>query len=78
MINIPSTIEEVSRMIQNSAEPHPGLLAAMNSLKVGRSSRNAYILTVGSTGSGKSSAVSSNFGYSTISSCVLDSTKTSS
>jgi predicted GTPase len=57
MINIPSTIEGVSNMLQGEYGRHPGLLAAMSSLKNKRSSKNAYILTVGSTGSGKSSAV---------------------
>ncbi|CAL8147727.1 unnamed protein product [Orchesella dallaii] len=36
---------------------HPGLLAAFSSLTHGRSSRNAYILLIGSSGAGKSSAI---------------------
>jgi hypothetical protein len=56
-VNVPSTIDEVSSMITGGYGRHPGLMAALKSLKNRRSSRNAYILMLGSTGSGKSSAV---------------------
>ncbi len=37
---------------------HPGLRGALKSLRHKRSGKNAYILLLGMTGSGKSSAVS--------------------
>jgi len=44
----------------SNGEPHPALVAALRSLRNNRSPRNAYILMLGLTGSGKSSTVSVN------------------
>jgi hypothetical protein len=57
-INLPNTVDDISKMMNGEAGRHPGLLAALKSLKNKRSARNAYILILGLTGSGKSSAVS--------------------
>lgn len=59
LIDIPNTLDEVIKMLSNKAySKHPGLQGAFHSLKNRRSSRNAYILLLGATGAGKSSAVS--------------------
>jgi predicted GTPase len=47
-------------MMNGENERHPGLTAALQSMSKKRSPRNAYILLLGSTGSGKSSAVIKN------------------
>jgi Tfp pilus assembly pilus retraction ATPase PilT len=57
-IRVPQTVDEVNEMVHEKLGRHPALMAALKSLENKRSSRNAYILVVGTTGSGKSSAVS--------------------
>jgi Cdc6-like AAA superfamily ATPase len=44
-------------MMKGENERHPGLTAALQSMSKNRSPTNAYILLLGTTGSGKSSAV---------------------
>jgi GTPase SAR1 family protein len=44
-------------MMDGENERHPGLTAALQSMSKKRSPKNAYILLLGSAGSGKSSAV---------------------
>lgn len=60
LIDIPKNKGKINNMLVNSQElkNHPGLMAALQSLRNKRSSKNAYILLLGMTGSGKSSAVS--------------------
>lgn len=59
LIDIPNTLDEVIKMLsdKNHSE-HPGLRGALKSLRHKRSGKNAYILLLGATGAGKSSAVS--------------------
>jgi ABC-type lipoprotein export system ATPase subunit len=56
-INIPDKIDDISRLINGNYTGHPGLAAALKSIKHKRSPHNAYILVMGSTGSGKSTLV---------------------
>ncbi|CAL8147697.1 unnamed protein product [Orchesella dallaii] len=56
-LQVPGTLDEVVDHLRQQNYSHPGLLSAFSSLIHGRSSKNAYILLVGSTGSGKSSAI---------------------
>lgn len=59
LISIPKSKPELlSLLSQDELKNHPGVISALQSLKNKRSSRNAYILLLGTTGSGKSSAVS--------------------
>lgn len=59
LIDIPNSMDEVIKMLgSDQYKSHPGLHAARKSYRNKRSSKNAYILLVGSTGAGKSSAVS--------------------
>lgn len=55
-------MDDVIKMLGSDAyKNHPGLHAARTSYRNKRSSKNAYILLVGSTGAGKSSAVSDTY-----------------
>ncbi|CAL8147970.1 unnamed protein product [Orchesella dallaii] len=56
-IEIPNTLDEVVSLLRQHNYNHSGLLAAFSSLTQGRSPKNAYILLIGSTGAGKSSAI---------------------
>ncbi|ODN01860.1 Reticulocyte-binding protein 2 a [Orchesella cincta] len=58
LVDIPDNVDTIIKMLNNKTyAEHPGLLAALKSMKSGRSSKNVYILLLGSTGAGKSSAV---------------------
>ncbi|CAL8123444.1 unnamed protein product [Orchesella dallaii] len=58
LVDIPDTVDAIVKMLNSGTyTDHPGLLAALKSMKAGRSSKNAYILLLGSTGAGKSSAI---------------------
>ncbi|CAL8147694.1 unnamed protein product [Orchesella dallaii] len=56
-LQVPSSLDEIVSQLRQQNYYHPGLLAAFSSLTNGRSSKNAYILLIGSTGAGKSSAI---------------------
>lgn len=56
-ISIPDSIDDISRLINGNYTGHPGLASALTSMKHKRSPHNAYILVLGSTGSGKSTLV---------------------
>ncbi|ODM96910.1 Reticulocyte-binding protein 2 a, partial [Orchesella cincta] len=56
-LQIPDSLDEIVAQIRQHNYTHPGLLAAFSSLTHGRSSKNAYILLIGSSGSGKSSVI---------------------
>jgi predicted GTPase len=56
-LNIPNTAQGISEMINNGNGFHLGLRAALKSMRVKRSPKNAYVLLLGSTGAGKSSTV---------------------
>ncbi|ODM95788.1 putative ribosome biogenesis GTPase RsgA, partial [Orchesella cincta] len=56
-IELPNTLNEIVSQLRQRNYNHPGLLAAFSSLTHGRSSKNAYILLIGSSGAGKSSAI---------------------
>ena len=57
MLEIPNTAEDISSLIEGKYGRHVGLLSALRSMKNKRSSKNAYILLLGMTGSGKSATV---------------------
>lgn len=59
LLNIPKSKGSINTLLfKDELKTHPGLMAALQSLRNKRSSKNAYILLLGLTGSGKSSAVS--------------------
>jgi signal recognition particle GTPase len=58
LVDIPKTRRKLNALLQeNGLESHPGLIAGLQSLRSGRSSKNAYILLLGLTGAGKSTTV---------------------
>ncbi|CAL8138956.1 unnamed protein product [Orchesella dallaii] len=58
LVDIPESVDDVIKMLRNETySGHPGLIAALKSMKNRRSGKNAYILLLGSTGAGKSSAI---------------------
>ncbi|CAL8138944.1 unnamed protein product [Orchesella dallaii] len=58
LVDIPESVDDVIKMLSNETHSgHPGLIAALKSMKNRRSGRNAYILVLGSTGAGKSTAI---------------------
>ncbi|ODM91066.1 GTP-binding protein A [Orchesella cincta] len=58
LVDVPESVDEIIGMLRNGTYGrHPGLVAALNSMKGKRSGKNAYILLLGSTGAGKSSAI---------------------
>ncbi|ODN01554.1 GTP-binding protein A [Orchesella cincta] len=66
-VNIPRTKGAITNLLfKEEMRNHPGLLAALQSLRNKRSSKNAYILLLGLTGSGKSSAVNLLFDHPNI------------
>ncbi|CAL8147682.1 unnamed protein product [Orchesella dallaii] len=56
-LTIPDSLDDIVRELQQRNYSHPGLLAAFSSLTHGRSPKTAYILLIGSSGAGKSSAI---------------------
>ncbi|CAL8147691.1 unnamed protein product [Orchesella dallaii] len=56
-LKVPDSLDEIVSQFRQHNYAHPGLLAAFSSLTHGRSSKNAYILLVGSAGAGKSSTI---------------------
>jgi energy-coupling factor transporter ATP-binding protein EcfA2 len=55
-INLPNSVQDIIHQYNNNTA-HPGILAALTSLRNGKSPKTAYILVLGSSGSGKSSLV---------------------
>jgi len=56
-LELPESIDALSGLINGQYKGHKGLEAALESAKHRRSPKNAYILVLGTTGSGKSSLV---------------------
>lgn len=56
-VEIPETLDGVVEDLSTNNFDHPGLLAALSSVAHGRSTRNVYLLLLGSSGAGKSSLV---------------------
>ncbi|CAL8122662.1 unnamed protein product [Orchesella dallaii] len=56
-LNLPTSMNDLVSQLRSRNYNHPGLLAAFSSLIHGRSSKNAYILLIGSSGAGKSSCI---------------------
>ncbi|CAL8138948.1 unnamed protein product [Orchesella dallaii] len=58
LVDVPGSLDDIITMLRNETySRHPGLETAKKSMENRRSGRNAYILVVGSTGSGKSTAI---------------------
>ncbi|CAL8067902.1 unnamed protein product [Orchesella dallaii] len=67
LVTIPNTVKEIYTMLNDPKyTQHVGLLSAIRSRSKGRSLKNAYILLLGTTGSGKSSAINLLFDNPTI------------
>jgi hypothetical protein len=58
LFDMPNTSDEIHAMMKSGLGQQKGLLAGLRSLKSRRSSKNAYMLLLGTSGSGKSSTVS--------------------
>ncbi|CAL8147709.1 unnamed protein product [Orchesella dallaii] len=56
-LEVPDSLDEIVSQFRQQNYAHPGLLSAFSSLTHGRSSKNSYILLVGSSGAGKSSTI---------------------
>lgn len=56
-VDIPEALDGVVDELSKNNFDHPGLLAALSSVSHGRSTRNVYLMLIGSSGAGKSSAV---------------------
>ncbi|CAL8067906.1 unnamed protein product [Orchesella dallaii] len=67
LVTIPNTVKEIYSMLNDpNYKQHIGLKSAIKSRSKGRSLKNAYILLLGTTGSGKSSAINLLFDNPTI------------